>query len=140
MVASGLENAALVERGQAGGPYLAITIRNTQGFFRDVLNRSIGCRDEDSRLVVVELSTSRDQSEWSAMRAFARTFDLTQLELELADLTLRGLTPKEIGAFKGRAMADIRPAIRSLLAKTQCKHQAQLVRLIMTLCPPTRWA
>lgn len=138
MVASGLENAAMVEREQTSGALISIMIRNTQGFFRDVLNRSIGNRD--AQFVVVELATSLDQSDWSAMRAFAQAFTLTPLESEIADLILHGLTPQEIGALKGRNVSSIRQSIKSLLAKTRCKHQAQLVRLIMTLCPPTRRA
>lgn len=137
-VTSGLESAAMVEREQASGAFLSIMIRNTQGFLRDVLNRSLGRRD--AQFVVVELASSRDQSDWPAMRAFAQAFALTPFESDIADLILRGLTLPEIGALKSRQVSDIRQIVRSLLAKTHCKHQAQLVRLIMTLCPPTRRA
>ncbi|MBK8158631.1 MAG: helix-turn-helix transcriptional regulator [Rhodospirillaceae bacterium] len=92
------------------------------------------------QLVVVELATSRDQSDWAAMRAFAQTFDLAAAEAEIADLILRGLSAKEMAALKGRDLADIRNVMKSLFAKTRCKHQAELVRLIMTLCPPVRRA
>lgn len=139
MLANGLENAALVERDRSDGSFISVMIRNTQGFFRDVLNRSIG-GEERAQLVVVELSTSRDQSDWTAMRAFARTFDLAPMEAEIADLIVRGLSLKEIASLKGRDGTDIRQALKSLLAKTLCKHQVELVRLIMTLCPPIRRA
>ena len=139
MLANGLENAALVERDKADGSFISVMIRNTQGFFRDVLNRSLG-GDDQGQLVIVEFATSRDQSDWTAMRAFAQTFDLAPAEAEIADLIVRGLSPKEIAALKGREPADIRQAMKRLLAKTRCKHQAELVRLIMTLCPPIRWS
>ncbi len=140
MLANGLENAALVERDSVGGSIISIMIRNTQGFFRDVLDRSLGRRDARSQLVVVELATSSDQSDWVAMRAFAQTFSLTTVEAEIADLVVRGLSSKEIATLKGRALADIRLALKQVLRKTRCKHQAELMRLVMTLCPPTRRA
>ncbi|WP_374651330.1 hypothetical protein [Dongia sp.] len=140
MLASGLENAAMVEREPADDGVLSVMIRNTQGFFRDVLNRSIGRSDEGSQLVVVELATSRDQSDWSAMRAFAQAFGLNSSEVEIADLIVRGLAVEEIAALKKRDPADILAGLDGLLFKTRCKHQVQLVRLIMTLCPPTRRA
>jgi DNA-binding CsgD family transcriptional regulator len=139
MLANGLENAALVERDRADGSFISVMIRNTQGFFRDVLNRSLG-GDEQVQLVIVEFATSRDQSDWTAMRAFAQTFDLAPMETEIADLIVRGLSSKEIAALKRREPADIRRTMKRLLTKTRCKHQAELVRLIMTLCPPIRWA
>ena len=62
------------------------------------------------------------------------------MEAEIADLIVRGLSLKEIASLKGRDGTDIRQALKSLLAKTLCKHQVELVRLIMTLCPPIRRA
>jgi DNA-binding CsgD family transcriptional regulator len=138
VVASGLESAAMIERERVGDAFMSIMIRNTQGFLRDVLNRSLGNRD--AQFVVVELASSHDQSDWPAMRAFVQAFALTPFEGDVADLVLRGLTLPEIGALKNRQVSDIRQVLKSLLAKTRCKHQAELVRLMMTLCPPTRRA
>ncbi len=140
MLASGLENAAMVEPDKLDGSFISVMIRNTQGFFRDVLNRNMGGGGDRSQWVVVEFATSRDQSDWAAMRAFARTFALTPIEAEIADLIVRGLSPAEIASLKGRDVADIDLALEKLLTKTRCKHQAELMRLIMTLCPPVRRA
>jgi DNA-binding CsgD family transcriptional regulator len=140
MVASGAESAAMVEREAPGDNFISVIIHNALGFFREVLDRSIGGRDEGDPLVVVEIASSRDQSDWSAMRAFTQTFDLTPLEGEIAELVVHGLTPREIATLKGRLIGDILDGLKSVLAKTRCKHQAQLVRLVMTLCPPTRRA
>lgn len=140
MVQSGLESAALIERESVGGDILSIILRNTQGFFREVLNRHLNGRDTGAQFVIVELATSRDQSDWAAMRAFAQSFSLTPLEAEFADLILRGLDSTEIAALKMRAIAEIELVISALLAKTGCQHPTQLVRLVMTLCPPMRRA
>lgn len=140
MLASGLENAALVDRESGGGSMISIMIRNTQGFFRDVLDRSIGRKHDSSPLVVVELATSLDQAEWSALRAFGQMFALLPSEIEIVDLIVRGLSVREIAELKRLTGSEIRHGLKAVLAKTQCKHQAELVRLVMTLCPPTRRA
>lgn len=140
LVSSGLESATLVERDGVGAHFMAITIRNTQGFFRDVLNRSLGGRGERTQFVIVEFACSRDQSDWLAMRAFAQSFALSAFENELCDLILRGFDPAEIATLKMRDADEIDAGISSLLAKLGCKNAAQLVRLVMTLCPPTRQA
>jgi DNA-binding CsgD family transcriptional regulator len=140
LVSSGLESATMMERDGVGAHFLAITIRNTQGFFRDVLNRSLGGRDERKQFVIVEFASSRDQSEWLAMRAFAQSFALSPFETELCDLILRGLEAPEIAALKMRDADNVEAGINGLLIKLGCKNTAQLVRLILTLCPPTRHA
>lgn len=140
MLASGLENAALVEREGRGGALISVMIRNTQGFFRDVLDRSIGRNQDRSQLVVVEFASSRDQSDWAALCAFAQAFSLPPAEVEIADLAVRGLSVKEMADLKGVTVARIRQGMNNVLTKTQCKHQSELVRLLMTLCPPTRRA
>lgn len=140
MLASGLENAALVEREAGGGSVISVMIRNMQGFFRDVLDRSIGRAHDSSPLVVVELATSMDQAEWSALRAFGQMFALSPAEIETVDLIVRGLSVREIAELKRMPGSEIRRSLKSALTKTQCKHQAELVRLVMTLCPPTRRA
>lgn len=140
MLASGLENAALVEREAGGGSVISVMIRNAQGFFRDVLDRSIGRNHDSSPLVIVELATSLDQAEWSALRAFGQMFALLPAEIEVVDLIVRGLSVKEISELKRLPGSDIRRNLKTALTKTQCKHQAQLVRLVMTLCPPMRRA
>ncbi len=140
LVFSGLESAATIERDGVGAHFLAVTIRNPQGFFRDVLHRSLGGKDDRAQFVIVEFTSSRDQSDWSAMRAFAQTFSLSPSEADLCDLMLRGLDVAEIGALKMRDAADIQQSIEALLTKLGCKNAGQLVRLVMTLCPPTRQA
>lgn len=140
MLASGLENAALVEREAGGGSLISIMIRNAQGFFRDVLDRSTGRTHASSPLVVVELATSLDQTEWSALRAFGQMFALLPAEVEIVDLIVRGLSVREIAELKRLASPQIRTTLKAVLTKTQCKHQVGLVRLVMTLCPPTRRA
>ncbi|MDY0872697.1 helix-turn-helix transcriptional regulator [Dongia rigui] len=140
LVSSGLESATMVERGGVGAHFLAITIRNTQGFFRDVLNRSLGERGERTQFVIVEFAGSRDQSDWLAMRSFTQSFGLSTFESELCDLIVRGLDPAEIAALKMRDADEVDAAIDGLLVKLGCKNAAQLVRLVMTLCPPTRQA
>jgi DNA-binding CsgD family transcriptional regulator len=74
------------------------------------------------------------------MRAFAQSFALSPFETELCDLILRGLEAPEIATLKMRDAGDVDAAINGLLIKLGCKNATQLVRLIMTLCPPTRHA
>lgn len=140
LVSSGLESATMIDRDGVGAHFLAVTIRNTQGFFRDVLDRSLGGGADRAQFVIVEFASSRDQSDWSAMRVFAQTFALSSLETELCDLLVRGLDPAEVAALKTRTIAEVNAAIEALLVKLGCKNAAQLVRLVMTLCPPTRQA
>ncbi|MBI2257046.1 MAG: hypothetical protein HYU58_20670 [Proteobacteria bacterium] len=140
LVCNGLESAAMIERDGVGAHFMAITVRNPQGFFRDVLNRCLGSKDDRAQFVIVEFTSSRDQADWFAMRAFAQTFALSPAEADLCDLMLRGLAPAEISALKMRDATDIDRAIEGLLTKVGCKNPGQLVRLVMTLCPPTRLA
>lgn len=140
MLANGLENAALVERDARDGALISIMIRNTQGFFRDALARSMGRGEESLQFVVVEMATSADQSDWTALHAFAQAFALPPAEVEIAELAVRGLSLKEMAMLKGVAIARMRQSMNKVLAKTRCRHQAELVRLVMTLCPLTRRA
>jgi len=138
LVSNGLESATMIEQNGGGAHFLAITIRNSLGFFRDVLNRSLGGGSDRAQFVVVEFTSSRDQSDWLAMRTFAQTFSLSASEMELCDLIVRGLEAAEIAVLKTRSAATIDQAIAALLSKMGCKNAAQLVRLVVTLCPPTR--
>jgi DNA-binding CsgD family transcriptional regulator len=133
-----LESATMIEQDDSGANFLAVTIRNSQGFFRDALNRSLGAGSDRAEFVIVEFSSNRDQSDWLAMRAFGRTFSLSASEMELCDLIVRGLDIGEIAALKKRDAAGIAHAVAALLSKLRCKNTTQLVRLVLALCPPTR--
>lgn len=135
MLANATENAVLVEL-MGGGPVtISVTIRNTQGFYRDILQRSVSDAQEASQLVVAEIATSQDEADTAALHAFAQKFDLTTLEREIADLTLRGLSVREIATWKNMPQPILRQRLDSLLMKTHCRSQSELVRLVMTLCP-----
>ncbi len=139
MLANGLEEATLIERDRGGGIVISALIRNMQGFFRDVVARHAGGSDS-TRFAVIELASSRDRLAWPAMRAFAQAFDLSTPEAEIAELMTQGLSDEEMSVTNKRSLTDVRSLQRSLFRKTNCRHAAQFVRLVMTLCPPARSA
>jgi DNA-binding CsgD family transcriptional regulator len=135
MLAQATESAMLVEMMGGGTLTISIAIHNTQGFYRDVLQRSVSDAENAGQLVVAEIATSQDEADSAALHAFAQKFALTSLEREIADLTLRGLSAREIATWKNMPHPMLRQRLDSLLAKTHCRSQSELVRMVMTLCP-----
>ncbi len=43
--------------------------------------------------------------------------------------------PKDIAAASGVALGTVRTQLKSVFAKTRSRRQAELVRLLITLCP-----
>jgi DNA-binding CsgD family transcriptional regulator len=64
-----------------------------------------------------------------------RLFGLTRAEARVANSLVQGLSPKDIAAASGVALGTVRTQLKSVFAKTRSRRQAELVRLLITLCP-----
>lgn len=58
------------------------------------------------------------------------THNLTQVELEVAKLLYQGLSLSQIAAERNRSVETIRKHLASLFDKTDCRTQAQLMKLV----------
>ncbi|HHI82598.1 MAG TPA: alpha/beta fold hydrolase, partial [Rhizobiales bacterium] len=65
--------------------------------------------------------------------ALARTFELTQAEIELAANLYKGLTIQEIAEHTKKSKATLRTQLSSVLQKTGTKSQSSLLRVIVSL-------
>lgn len=60
-------------------------------------------------------------------------FDLSPAEADVAALIAAGTTPSEIAMRSGRSVNTVRNQLKSVLAKTGCKRQADVARLLAQL-------
>ncbi len=63
----------------------------------------------------------------------AATYGLSQSECEICELLSRAHRPAGIAGFRGSTIATVRTQIKSLLLKTGCGSQTELVRLLHLL-------
>ncbi len=74
-----------------------------------------------------------DQDVLPSARLLIGAFGLTRAEARLAGALARGLQPDEIAAHHGVTLATVRKQLSAVLAKTGCRRQADVVRLMLTL-------
>lgn len=135
VAASGSETAVVIGRETVLGTWVSIVIRNTQGFFRDALERNMGSVSSGSRMVVIEITNSDAALDGIALGAFAEATSLTKAEMELVKMLTSGQSLRSIAGSRGQTPSNIRQRMKSVLKKTGCRRQAELVRFVMSLCP-----
>ena len=133
-VERGIETAVITGYDAASGSWISATIRNTQGFFRDTLLRNLHCGD-DIHPVVVEISLNSGLLDPLALAAFAEASSLAPAEIDAVRCLAAGQTPAGIAAARGVATSTIRQRLKTVMAKTRSRRQAELIRLIMAMCP-----
>jgi len=62
-----------------------------------------------------------------------KTYGLSQSECEICELLSRAHRPKDVASFRKSSIATVRTQIKSLLVKTGCGSQTELVRLLHLL-------
>ena len=133
-VERGIETAVTTGYDPATGSWISATIRNTQGFFRDTLLRNLHSRDS-IHPVVVEISLNTGLLDPLALAAFALASGLAPAEIDAVRCLAAGQTPADIAAARGVATSTVRQRLKSVLAKTRSRRQAELIRLVMAMCP-----
>ena len=63
----------------------------------------------------------------------ATTYGLSQSECEICELLSRAHRPKDVADYRNSSIATVRTQIKSLLVKTGCGSQTELVRLLHLL-------
>ena len=61
------------------------------------------------------------------------TYGLSQSESEICELLSHAHRPKDVAAHRSSAIATVRTQIKSILVKTGCSSQTELVRLLLLL-------
>ena len=112
-----------------------MTLRNGQGFFRDALESNLGKSAPDHHLVVVEITAGDDRLDPAALAVFAETALLSPAEAELVEAVVGGHSLSAVARLRGIAVSTVRRRMRSVLGKTGCRRQAELLRLVLSLCP-----
>jgi DNA-binding CsgD family transcriptional regulator len=85
--------------------------------------------------VMVEFAVTGQAFEPSAREAFAAAFGLTPAEMELAELIAMGLGAEVAARRRGAALSTVRQRVKTVLAKTGCRRQLELARLVNALLP-----
>lgn len=134
LLASGEESTFLFERDFATGDWLSVTIRNGQGFFRHAIRAGLGISDRGG-LMVVELSAIGQGLDPTGFAALAKAASLTRAEAQLVNVIVTGSSLREAAISQGIAISTVRQRVKSILFKTGCRSQVQLVRLVLTMCP-----
>jgi DNA-binding CsgD family transcriptional regulator len=134
LLKSGDERAFVVWRDLNVSAWLMITIRHDQGFFRDAVDARLG-RQHSSQLVVIEFTSANDQLDSAALASFAHTAGLSPAELALLHLVACGYSMSEAAAERNASVTTVRQQMKSILAKTGCRRQPELICLVHSLCP-----
>ena len=86
--------------------------------------------------VSVEIRTSDARAGAPEVKAFAKAHALSAAESELLELCIAGFELNEIAESKGLLLTTVRQRMKTVLAKTQCRRQVELMRAVLTLFPP----
>ena len=129
------ELAVLVGQCEGSTSWFSITIRNTHGFFRDVLRRSLPSSSWSSRLVIIEFGMTGSFPDPTALMALAEVFSFSPAEMEVVKFLACGWSIQEIARTRGVKLATMRQRMKNVLAKANCHRQTELIHLVMSLCP-----
>lgn len=93
------------------------------------LPERLSCRFHAEPAALVLLEQAARQRRF-APELLRQLFGLTRAEAALAVALLHGRSPEEIATERGVAMPTVRSQLQSLFAKTDCRRQADLIRLL----------
>ena len=102
-----------------------------QGFMRDVLRRRVHNGD---RVVVLEVTSSRQALSRSDLTALGEAFGLTHAETSILALLGQGRSLAEIASTRGVEIETVRSQCKLLFGKTRSRRQSDLVKLVVALC------
>ena len=85
--------------------------------------------------MIVELAISSDGVDPAALAVFAAATSLSKAEADLVKAIANGHSLSELAKARGVAVSTIRQRMKSVLGKTGCRRQTELVRLVLSLCP-----
>ena len=134
LASSGGESAFIYERDASSGDWLSVVIRNGQGFFRDAIETNLG-KSIGPKLMVVEIATGAEVLDRNAFSSFAQTAFLSKAEADLVQAVAAGWSLTEAAHSRGVAVSTVRQRMKSILSKTGCRRQSELVHLVLSICP-----
>ena len=135
LIASGAESACMIGQDPVANCWVSAMVRNSQGFFRDVIESNLGRFASDCHLMIVELAMGSDGVDPAALAVFAAATSLSKAEADLVKAIANGHSLSELAEARGVAVSTIRQRMKSVLGKTGCRRQTELVRLVLSLCP-----
>jgi len=135
LIASGAESACMIGQDPIANSWVSAMVRNSQGFFRDVIESNLGGFASDRHLMIVELAMGSDGVDPAALTVFAAATSLSKAEADLVKAIANGHSLSELAEARGVAVSTIRQRMKSVLGKTGCRRQTELVRLVLSLCP-----
>jgi DNA-binding CsgD family transcriptional regulator len=134
-VEESLETVVVTGYEPASNAWVSAIIRNTQGFFRDTLQRVLNAPSREAYPVVVEIAWNSGTPDPFALAAFAEASGLSQLELQTVRGLAMGQSVEDMASAAKLAASTVRQRLKSILTKTHTRRQAELMRLVMSLCP-----
>lgn len=128
------EEEMFVITGDAEVDWYAITIHNPQGLYREILQRSLDSARVSADIIFVEIGKTGRSPSASQVAAFSDAFKFTPAEAELVFSLAQGRTLSDIAGRRNAAVSTVRQRLKTVLAKSGCRRQADLVRQIVSLC------
>ena len=124
------EAARITLNGDGIASFLRFRISTTQ---RTLVIRL--SRVEDGERGTTEVLAVTSEMAWPEhlTTVVRETFDLTEAEAEVLRALVEGAGLKDIAAGRGRSLDTIKTQLRSILAKTDTRTQAELIRLSLCL-------
>lgn len=129
------EFAVVVGHCERSMSWFSITIRSAHDFLRDLSQWRLADGSWPSHLVVVEFATTENFPHAATLTALAEAFSLSPAETEVLQYLACGWSVQEIANMRGVTLATMRQRMKNVLAKTNCHRQAELIHLVMSLCP-----
>ena len=125
------ENGIPVALGEAGGSPIAAWVLPLKRRGRSVGPQSLAPQ-------VAIFLQEMGQSPPLAGELFVKQFAITQSECRVLMLLVQGKSLAEISDWAGISLTTVKTHLSRLLAKTETRNQAQLMRLAMTALSPAR--
>jgi DNA-binding CsgD family transcriptional regulator len=128
------EEEVFVIAGNSEADWFAVTIHNPQGLYREILKRSLQAAGILSEIIFVEIGRTKKAPSASQIAAFSDAFKFTPAEAELVFSLAQGQTLEDVAGRRNAAISTVRQRLKTVLAKSGCRRQADLVRHIVSLC------
>jgi len=130
-VSKDISKSAIIIDDASGDLTANVRIYLPQGFMRDLLRRTL---HGTGRLAVLEVTTGRTSLSRADLNAMGEAFGLTVAETSILALIGQGRSLGEIADIRGVEFETVRGQCKLLLAKTRCRRQSDLVKLVVALC------
>jgi DNA-binding CsgD family transcriptional regulator len=128
-----VEEEIFVIAGHCDADWFAVNIHNPQGLYREILERSLEA-GTSSDIIFVEISRAVQAPSASQVAAFSDALKFTPAEADLVFLLAQGQTLADIAGQRKAAISTVRQRLKTVLAKSGCRRQSDLVRQIVSLC------